>query len=159
MELSKLRERLKTATMEREDDRLEVTFNADAFTADFFRSLAASMRARLTEIDAPQKPARKPRARKGAARSKAGHVGLALTRSLDIQAAALEVERDLYAEVLAKHVLRGWSVTEGGAPVAPSFAVLQTLTVGTLKAIFDFCVEQSNPKAQPAPETSASRTT
>jgi hypothetical protein len=72
-----------------------------------------------------------------------------LAASLEITALAGEVEKEMYADALAKDrygILSGWGLTVQGVPVEPDYAQLMKRSAPVIKAIFMFCREQSLPK-------------
>jgi hypothetical protein len=156
-------------------EKVEITFNADAFTPEFYRLLAKTFREKLRKAiaadkaeaakAAPTKALAEAKSKRGQSRSKAASQPKPTETTLDIgkpfeeTALYMEVEREIYATFLADGILLAWDVWNHGEPVAVSKAALMRLHPHTVKHLYDFCSEFSTPvKKREIAEMQASQT-
>lgn len=146
----------KTERFERNGKGMNITFNADAFTPEFFRNAAMRFRQVLTTAQKGDKSAtdafKKARKEKNALEQTA--------LGLENQARYLESERDIYAVLLAGTpecpVLMEWELTRNidgvDVPILVSEDEIRKLKPALVKDLYVFCLENSGPKS---PETPA----
>lgn len=157
MELKKLQERLITDTFSPEgDEGVSLTWDCHKFTGEVGRRLARVYRSTAERVEAKQ-----PKPKKAAAQSLAD-VAEDLARSTEIGAALDDLEREMYADVLACDrygILKEWGMTDEGEPVPPTYENLITLPGPALVGIFRFCKERSSPKSRAGEQTTSSNPT
>lgn len=132
----------------------KVTVNADAFTPEFFRNAANRIRKQYDQaIKDDKDQAKKLKAAKGAE---------ALALQFEDSARLMEVERDIYAALLAGSVecpvLLDWDLTRNGEPVPVTETEIGRLKPKMVRELYVRSTEVANPKSQETPETGASRT-
>lgn len=147
---------------------LPLEWDANKFTGELGRRMAASYRACAERFEKRRAEATEATRPKGGRRRKAADEGSLVTVademavSLELTAMVGEVEKEMYADALASDrygILLGWGLTVDGAPVEPTFEQLMRRSAKVVKAIFTFCREESLPKKPEAgneqsPETS-----
>lgn len=147
-----------TETFTRHGKSMQVTFNADAFTPDFFR--AAAQMFREIHRDAKVKDEEATSALKSAKKAKNDNEQVAL--NLDARARQLEIRREIYARLLAgtpdTPVLMGWELTRDGEPIDVNYDELSRLHPEAITDLYNFCLERSVPKSPEIPTTPASQT-
>jgi hypothetical protein len=145
-----------TETFTRHGKSMEVTFNTDAFTPDFFRSAAQMFR----EIHQQAKDgdAQATEAFKKAKKDDNERVAL----NFDARARQLEIQREIYARLLAgtpdTPVLMGWELTRDGETIPITLDELNRLHPDFVTDLYSFCLEHSVPKSPEIPTTAASPT-
>ena len=138
MEISKLSTRIVTEEMERGGEKCSLTFDADAFTPEFLRGVAAAFKQKFAELTRQDKLAAKRR-------KSARGVEKTLLPFED-QARVEEVHREVYVDLLFPNILKAWGVTNSGQAVKLTRAALMSLPPRTVKEIYTFCVNNSGPK-------------
>ena len=148
----------KTDTFTRHEKSMQVTFNADAFTPDFFRAAAQMFRDIHREAKAHDDEAVK--AFKSAQKAKDGNEQSAL--NFEGMARRGEIQREIYARLLAgtpdTPVLMDWELTRSGEPIPITFDELNRLHPDFVEDLYQFCLEHSIPKSPETPTTAASQT-
>lgn len=145
-----------TETFTRHGKSMQVTFNTDAFTPDFFRAAAQMFRdvhKRAKEGDSEAVEAfRKAR--------KDDNERVAL--NFEGQARQGEIKREIYARLLAgtedTPVLMGWELTRADEPILITFDELNRLHPDFVTDLYQFCLEHSVPKLPETQTTPASQT-
>jgi hypothetical protein len=145
-----------TETFTRHNKSMSVTFNADAFTPDFFRAAAQMFREihqQAKEGDTQATEAFKKAKKDDNERSALG---------FEAQARRLEIQREIYARLLAgtpdTPVLMDWELTRDGEPLPITAAELSRLHPDFVQDLYNFCLEHSIPKSPEIPMTAASPT-
>jgi hypothetical protein len=139
MELSSFSENIVSVPYERSGQTVSLEINIDAFTPEFFRQVGKKFEERMKDwkaIDAKAKPRRK------AKKSEPNPVETAKAFFED-EATTLEVKRQIYAELLAGGVLKGWDVTENDLPIVPSVEVLLKLPPLLVEDIWNLALEKA----------------
>lgn len=142
MELSQLRDNPTTETFDDGGEGFTVTFNRNAFTPEFLRNAANQIRKLAETVHKAEAPKR--RGKKQAEQPDPLTESEITARSMEFNATFQEIEREVYADILAKHVLSAWSITDDGEPVVPSKEVLVTLHPRTVRGLWEFCFEKSS---------------
>lgn len=125
MELSSFSENIVTVPYERSGETVELSVNIDAFTPDFFREVGERFKEKMKGLQAEdKKKGKKPE-----------------TEFFEAEARALEINREIYAELLSSGVLTAWTVTENGIPIAPSKEVLVKLPPRLVNELWELCLE------------------
>lgn len=151
MRLSRLDLFLETVEYTRGGEVLTITYDANAFTSEFFRGLSASMRVRMAQIEKEDAEVKE--------RLKSAQGLERILTQFDEEARSIEVERDIYAEMLAKYVIKEWSATDDSDnPLPPTFENLQRLSPRALKELFRFLREYRRPLEQRIAGTPANPT-
>lgn len=151
MKLSKLDQFLEVVEYTRGGDVLSITYDSNAFTATFFRDLSAGMKARFLDAQRADKKSAK-------ARKKATGIDVTVIDFEDT-ASALEIERDLYAEMLSKYIIKGWSATDDDEnPLPPTYENLRRLSPRALRELFVWLRNYKRPLEQEIVTTSAKPT-
>lgn len=147
-----------TETFTRHGKSMQVTFNADAFTPDFFRAAAQTFREIHRQAKAKDEEVSK--AFKSARKSKDDNEQVAM--SFEGNARRLEIRREIYARLLAgtpdTPVLMDWELTRDGEAVPITFDELNRLHPDFVNDLYYFCLEHSVPKSPEIPTTAASPT-
>lgn len=145
-----------TETFTRHGKSMSVTFNADAFTPDFFRSAAQMFREvhkRAVEGDKEATAAFKQAKKDENERSALNFEGMARRG---------EIQREIYAALLAgtpdTPVLMDWELTRDGATIPITADELNRLHPQFITDLYQFCLEHSIPKLPETPTTAASPT-
>lgn len=128
MELSSFSENIVSIFHERSGETVELQINIDAFTPEFFRKISKKLQVKVKEFQATQ--------RKGKKKEN--------PLSLETEARSLELDREVYAELLTSGVLKDWSVTENGIPIAPTKDVLVRLPPRFVRELWELCLKQSS---------------
>jgi hypothetical protein len=150
MELKNLREHPIAATFSDGDgEECAIVFNGNAFTPSFLRVVAEKLREMVRKLTPVQPKEEDENVSEGEQ----------VARELEANADFLEIEREVYADMLASRVLTKWDVTDGGQPVPITKEVLASLHPRTVKGLWDFCAERSSPKKRQTLETQANPTT
>lgn len=147
-----------TKTFTRHNKSMQVTFNADAFTPDFFR--AAAQMFRDLHKQAKEKDEEVSQALKSAKKAKDDNEQVALT--FEGNARRLEIRREIYARLLAgtedTPVLMAWELTRNDEPLPITFDELNRLHPDFIEDLYQFCLEHSVPKSPEIQTTAASQT-
>ena len=145
-----------TETFTRHGKSMQVTFNADAFTPDFFRAAAQMFR----EIHQQAKQGDEQAAEAFKRAKKDDNERSAL--GFEAQARRLEIQREIYARLLAgtpdTPVLMEWELTREGEPIPITSSELSRLHPEFITDLYNFCLEHSIPKSPEIPMTAASPT-
>lgn len=144
-----------TETFTRHGKSMQVTFNSDAFTPDFFRAAAKLFRdihKRAKEGDDAAVEAFKKAKKDDNERSALGFEG---------KARQLEITREIYSRLLAgtadTPVLMAWELTRSNEPISITFEELNRLHPDFVQELYQFCLEHSIPKSPEIPTTAASQ--
>lgn len=132
MELSSLSENIVIVPFEHGGETAELSVNIDAFTPDFFREIRKRFDEKLKGLKTEIK-------KKGKGKPKASE-----TQMFEDEIRALELSREVCADLLTNGVLKGWTITENGVPVAPTKDVLMTLSPRLVDHIWDLCKNAAN---------------
>jgi hypothetical protein len=124
MELSALSENIVTIPFNRAGESDELYVNSDAFTPDFFREVGKRFKERVDGLQVEDKK-----------RKKKDQV------FFEDEARALELKREIYAEMLSSGVLTDWTFTENGEPTKPTKDVLLTLPPRLIAEFWELCLE------------------
>lgn len=127
MELSSLSENIVIVPYERNGERVELSINIDAFTPEFFRAVGERFKAKINTLRTEGK---KPKSKK-----------VDDAAFFESEAQTLELNREIYADLLSNGVLVAWTVTENGLPVAPSKGVLVMLPPRLVYELWEQCLE------------------
>ena len=136
-----------------------VTFNADLFSPEYFRSMERAFSKQFEAAREEDKAKHPGFFKRLWHRIKPPPQNRLIEESLIETARSLEIQRDLYSEILAAHVLKDWGLTVDGVPIKPTKEVLARLPPRFVKDLYTFCVEKSLPKGQPTPVTEINLTT
>lgn len=134
---------------------INVTFNADAFTPEFFRNAASRLREQFARAREEDKEfEKKLKKAKGVERT---------LLSFEENARILEIERDVYAALLTgtpgTPVLLEWGFTDKGEPLPITEEVLRGLHPRMVKDLYIFCTENALPKSPATAVTQTNQTT
>lgn len=147
-----------TETFSRHGKSMSVTFNADAFTPDFFRAAAQMFRDIHRATKAKDEEA--SQAFKSARKAKDENEQSAL--NFEGMARRGEIKREIYARLLAgtedTPVLMAWELTRNGETIPITFEELNRLHPDFNEDLYQFCLEHSIPKSPEIPTTAASPT-
>lgn len=127
MELSSFSENIVSVPCKRGDESVDLQVNIDAFTPDFFRDIGKRFESKMKGYKAEESSKKK--------KTKQDEIAF-----FEQEARALEISRDIYAELLAGGVLVGWSVTENSIPIQPTVDVLQKLPPRLVEEIWMRCL-------------------
>lgn len=127
MELSSFSENIVTVPYERNGERVELSVNIDAFTPEFFRVTGKRLDGKLKVLQAEDKVRGKKKVDR--------------IQFFEAEARALEINRDIYAELLSSGVLTAWTVTENEIPIPPSKEVLLSLPPRLVQELWELCLE------------------
>lgn len=145
-----------TETFTRHDKSMLVTFNADAFTPDFFRAAAQMFREIHQQAKAGDKQATEAFKRAQKDDNEKSALGF------EAQARRLEIQREIYARLLAgtpdTPVLMGWELTRDGEAIPVTRDELSRLHPDFVQDLYNFCLERSIPKSPEIPTIVASTT-
>lgn len=131
MELSSFSENIVTVPYVRSGETVDLSVNIDAFTPEFFRIVGERFTKKMKELE------REDSAKKGKKGKKAD------AEIFETEARALEVNREIYADLLSNGVLVGWTVTENGKPVMPTKDILLKLPPRLVVELWNLCLEAS----------------
>ena len=134
MELSIFSENIVTKTFERNGGSVRLEINIDAFTPEFFRLAAKRFDERMREWTVKKTP-------KSRSKKKSSSAVLDAAVFLENEATALEVKRQIHAELLSSGILKGWDITENDIPVAPTLDVLLALSPALVEGMWGMCLE------------------
>jgi hypothetical protein len=127
MELSSLSESIVTVSFKRGKDPVDLDVNIDAFTPEFFREVGKRFKVRMKELEAEDKK------NKGKKADDA--------EFFEKEARALEIQREIYASLLAGGVLKDWSVEVDGMHIAPTYEVLITRPPQMVEELWLTCLK------------------
>ena len=143
MELAKLTENIVKTPYERDGETLELSVNIDAFTPEFFREIGKKMKGTLQGLEAEDR-AKKTKGKK-----------VDRTEFFEVEARALEINREIYAELLSAGVLVAWTATENEIPIPPSKEVLLKLPPRFVQELWELCLEAAKTVKKTTSETTA----
>lgn len=123
MELSSLSENIVVVPYERGGETVELSVNIDAFTPEFFRHLGKQFNDKVKDLQAQGKKKKDDPA------------------LFEAEARTLELNREIYAEMLSSGVLKEWTITENGLPIPPTREVLLKLPPRLVTELWDLCLE------------------
>lgn len=145
-----------TETFTRHGKSMQVTFNVDAFTPDFFRAAAQMFREIHAQAAAGDKEATE--AFKKAKKDDNERSVL----QFEAQARRLEIQREIYARLLSgtpdTPVLMDWELTRNGEAIPITTDELNRLHPDFISDLYNFCLEHSVPKSPEIQTTPASQT-
>lgn len=134
---------------------MDIVFNADAFTPDFFRNAAVKFRKLFKAAHAKAEAATKRQKNMTDAVER-------IAQTFEDNADGLEIDRDFFASILAGTekipVLMEWDLTDKGEPVPCTEVELRKRKPKLLKELYTFIVEASNPKSPEIQTTPTSKT-
>lgn len=143
-------------TFTRHGKSMQVTFNTDAFTPDFFRAAAQLFR----EIHKQAKDGDDKASEAYKKAKKDDNEKSAL--NFEAQARRLEIQNEIYARLLAgtkdTPVLMDWELTRNGETIPITADELRRLHPDFIQDLYNFCLQHSVPKSPEIPTTAASQT-
>jgi hypothetical protein len=138
MELSSFSENIITVPYQRSGEIVNLDINIDVFTPEFFRRTGKKFEERMKGYQAIDAQAKG----KGKARAKADPAQNAKD-FFENEARALEIKREIHAELLAGGVLKGWDLVENGLPIQPVYDVLVRLPPLLVEDIWNLALEKA----------------
>lgn len=124
MELSSFSENIVTVPFGRGGETVDLSVNIDAFTPEFFREVGQQFQLKLKEVAA-----------KGKKKGKVNEIDF-----FEVEARALEIQREIHASLLSNGVLKGWTVTVDGKPVEPTKELLMSRPPLLVEALWNACL-------------------
>lgn len=130
MELSSLSENIVVVPFVHGGETAELSVNIDAFTPDFFRETGKRFDEKLKGLQSKKA---------GKARASSDKIGM-----FEDEARALELTREVCADLLTSGVLKAWTITENEMPVAPTKEVLMKLPPRVVNELWELCKAAAN---------------
>lgn len=144
MELSSFSENIVSVPYERSGQTVNLEINIDAFTPEFFRQVGKKFEERMKDWKAIDAKAVKPLPKRKPKAEKVEPDQFEIAKGFfENEATSLEVKRQIYAELLAGGVLKGWDVTENNLPLSPTVEVLLKLPPLLVEDIWNLALEKA----------------